>query len=260
MTCWAIFDLASVWPYNASNAAVPLAAVFLGHLPQTDGDRALVKGLGFIIFLLAFVPLIFGGTVYRMLEKIMTAKLVLVLGYLSLIAVTLVSWPVIRDVWTGFFRVGTVPLRAQTIILERDFTIQQEHGGSVYRAQGTWEKDGKPTGEFSGDDRAQGRSLRPAKQRQADSPERKEIRDRLLDRVRELADSPGVLRRDRGERNDARGRRRNREPPPLEAFAPFAARFDRHARLLATSTRFPSLSRAGFATCSRTKGSNMSVS
>ena len=70
------------------------------------------------------------------------------LGYLSLIAVTLVSWPVIRDVCTGFFRVGTVPLRAQTIILERDFTIQQEQGGSVYRAQGTWEKDGKPTGDF----------------------------------------------------------------------------------------------------------------
>ena len=110
MTCWAIFDLASVWPYNASNAAVPLAAVFLGHLPRTDGDRALVKALGFIIFLLAFVPLVFGGTVYRMLEKIMTAKLVLVLGYLSLIAVTFVSWPVIRDVCTGFFRVGTVPL------------------------------------------------------------------------------------------------------------------------------------------------------
>ena len=78
-----------------------------------------------LIFLLAFVPLIFGGTVYRMLEKIMTAKLVLVLGYLSLIAVTLVSWPVIRDVCTGFFRVGTVPLRAETIVLERDFTIQQ---------------------------------------------------------------------------------------------------------------------------------------
>ena len=46
----------------------------------------LVKALGFAVFVLAFVPLIFGGTVYRMLEKIMTAKLVLVLGYLSIIA------------------------------------------------------------------------------------------------------------------------------------------------------------------------------
>jgi hypothetical protein len=189
MTCWAIFDIASVWPYNASNAAVPVAAVFLGHLPQTDGDRALVKALGFTIFLLAFVPLIFGGTVYRMLEKIMTAKLVLVLGYLSLIAVTLVSWPVIRDVCVGFFQVGTVPLRAQTIILERDFTIQQERAGSVYRAQGTWEKDGRPTGEFlvtngfevTRFDLRSNANL---------APELKEIRDYLLQRVRELA-TPG---------------------------------------------------------------------
>ena len=98
MTCWAVFDLASVWPYNASNAAVPVAAIILGRLPQSDDDRMIVKALGFVIFLLAFVPLVFGGTVYRMLEKIMTAKLVLVLGYLSLIAVTIVSWPVIRDV------------------------------------------------------------------------------------------------------------------------------------------------------------------
>ena len=126
MTCWAIFDIASVWPYNASNAAVPLAAVILGHLPQTDGDRALVKALGIRpSSCWHSCRSIFGGTVYRMLEKIMTAKLVLVLGYLSLIAVTIVSWPVIRDVCTGFFRVGTVPLRAETIILERDFTVQR---------------------------------------------------------------------------------------------------------------------------------------
>ena len=71
-----------------------------------------------------------------MLEKIMTAKLVLVLGYLSLIAVTLVSWPVIRDVCTGFFRVGTVPLRAQTIILERDFTIQEKRGATRVSSPG----------------------------------------------------------------------------------------------------------------------------
>ena len=77
--------------------------------PPTSGWS---RSSGFAVFLLAFVPLIFGGTVYRMLEKIMTAKLVLVLGYLSMIAVALVSWPVIRDVATGFFRFGTVPLRA----------------------------------------------------------------------------------------------------------------------------------------------------
>ena len=116
----------------------------------------------------------------------MTAKLVLVLGYLSLIAVTLVSWPVIRDVCTGFFLVGTVPVRAQTIILERDFSIQQQSGSNVYRAQGTWEKDGKPTGDFlvTAASRTTRTDLRKS---HGLSPELKRIRDDLLERVRKLA-------------------------------------------------------------------------
>ena len=192
MPCWALFDIASIWPFNASNAAVPLAAIILGRLPQTDDDRMIVKALGFVIFLLAFVPLVFGGTVYRMLEKIMTAKLVLVLGYLSLIAVTLVSWPVIRDVCTGFFRVGTVPLRAETIILERDFNLQEQQGANVYRAQGTWEKDGKPTGDFSVTtaSRVSRFDLRASEKL---TPEMIEIRDHLLERARGLSTPRGFF-------------------------------------------------------------------
>ena len=65
---WALLEITSIWPYNASNAAVPVAALALGRLPQTDADQALVKALGLLIFFLSFVPLIFGGTVYRMIE------------------------------------------------------------------------------------------------------------------------------------------------------------------------------------------------
>jgi len=185
IACYALLDITSIWPYNASNAAVPLAAVVLGRLPQTN-DQALVRAFGFGVFLLAFVPLIFGGTVYRMLEKIMTAKLVLVLGYLSLIAVTMVSWPVIRDVCTGFLRFGTVPLRAQTIILERHFSLQERQDTTVYRVSGTWERDGRPTGDLfvvqgnhstRSDLRTNGKI----------TPAAKEIRDRLLDQARDHA-------------------------------------------------------------------------
>ena len=133
---YAILDVAAIWPYNASNAAVPLAAVLLGHLPQTASDQWLVKALGFTVFVLAFVPLIFGGTVYRMLEKIMTAKLVLVLGYLSIIALAMVSWPVVRDVATGFLRFGTVPLRAETIVLDRHFSLGVEDGPARFESAG----------------------------------------------------------------------------------------------------------------------------
>jgi hypothetical protein len=121
-----------------------------------------------------------------MLERIMTAKLVLVLGYLSLIAVTLISWPVIRDVCAGFVRVGTVPLRAQSIILERHFTIPEREGTTLYRASGTWERDGRPTGDLFvvRGDQSTRFDLRDSKDL---TPEIKEIRDRLLKRARDRA-------------------------------------------------------------------------
>ncbi|MBC7817594.1 MAG: Nramp family divalent metal transporter, partial [Planctomycetaceae bacterium] len=149
---WIIFfgvlDVASFFPYNASNAAVPLAAAFLGRLPRPE-DMLLVRGLGIAIFLLCFVPLLFGGTVYRMLEKIMAAKLVVVLGYLSIIAVTMVSAPVFWDVVTGFFSFGTVPLRPDTLIVDRHFSVRRVVDGAEVLAKGTWErKDDSVTGEL----------------------------------------------------------------------------------------------------------------
>jgi hypothetical protein len=138
MWVFAVLEIGGVMPYNASNAAVPLAAAFLGHLPAGAAEVALVKGLGIAVFLLSFVPLVFGGTVYRMLEKIMTAKLVFVLGFLGFVAVTMVSAPVVRDVVTGFFRFGTVPLRPETLIVGRHFNVQVEEDGVTYRVAGSW--------------------------------------------------------------------------------------------------------------------------
>lgn len=147
LACVAVCDLASIWPYNASNAAVPLAAVLLGRLP-TDADVLFVRSLGVIVFVLAFVPLIFGGTVYRMLERIMTAKLVLVLGYLSIVAVCMVSLHVFADVLTGFLGFGTIPLRADTIIAGRHFSIRAQHEGAPITIKGSWDTAGHPVGDL----------------------------------------------------------------------------------------------------------------
>ena len=145
-----VLDFAAIWPYNASNAAVPLAAAFLGRLPQSgvQFDDWLVKTLGFSIFLLAFVPLVFGGTVYRMLEKIMTAKLVIVLGFLTFVAVFFVSPGVMSDVVKGFFRFGTVPLRPDVLIVGRHFNVKFQADGQNFRLAGTWEADGTATGDL----------------------------------------------------------------------------------------------------------------
>jgi hypothetical protein len=144
-----LLEVGAILPYNASNAAVPLSAAFLGRLPSQD-DANLVKWLGIAIFLLSFVPLIFGGTVYKMLEKIMTAKLVVVLGYLTIIAVTMVSAPVVWDVCTGFFRFGTLPLRPEVMIVGRHFNVQLDEGGTTYKVVGSWEQD-KTSGAWNRD-------------------------------------------------------------------------------------------------------------
>jgi hypothetical protein len=150
--CWtvvyAVLDFSAIWPYNASNAAVPLAAALLGRLPGQGTvpllgwpipESTFVTLLGFAIFALAFVPLIFGGTVYRMLEKVFTAKLVITLVYLLFFAVFWVSASNAREVVAGFFRFGQVPIRADTVIAGRHFTLLERSGSTSYTIKGTME-------------------------------------------------------------------------------------------------------------------------
>ena len=257
MTCWAVFDLASVWPYNASNAAVPVAAIILGRLPQSDDDRMIVKALGFAIFLLAFVPLVFGGTVYRMLEKIMTAKLVLVLGYLSLIAVTFVSWPVIHDVCTGFFRVGTVPLRAETIILERDFTVREDRGRSGVHRPRNLGKRRQANRRLFCHERYPSHALRPAKQRQADAGTSNDPRST----TRRAAASS---RRHGGSSSRRERATRHFRPKARSSTITYGTHRDCRSSIRAERAVIQTLpasrprSRIAFATCSSTKASSTS--
>jgi hypothetical protein len=155
--CYAAMDLVGgIWPFNGANAAVPLVAAWLGYLPS-EAEAAQVKAMGYVIFLLCFIPLIFGGTVYRMLEKIMTFKLVYVLGFLSIVAVLMVSPSVFAEVVQGFLAFGTVPIRAESVVAGRQFSILEEEGDVRYRLSGTIER-GKPTiAEFSV---ARGREIR----------------------------------------------------------------------------------------------------
>ena len=67
LTIYLVLDFGAIFPYLAANAATPLAAVILGHIPGAE-DWLLLKGLGIAVFLLAMVPLIFGGKIYNTLE------------------------------------------------------------------------------------------------------------------------------------------------------------------------------------------------
>jgi hypothetical protein len=101
-------DFGALWPFVSANAAVAVAAVVLGRLPTVEDD-ALVRWLSYAIFLVALTPLIFGRKVYNAVEKLMVTKLVLVVGYLAVIALLFVEWTTWRDIFFGFFRFGALP-------------------------------------------------------------------------------------------------------------------------------------------------------
>lgn len=68
-------------------------------LSWIEREKQMVKWLGITIFLVSFIPLIFGGKIYKVLEGIMTVKIVLVLGYLLVLGFFYVS----RGAWAEAF-------------------------------------------------------------------------------------------------------------------------------------------------------------
>ena len=93
LIAYIFLDFGAVFPYLAANAATPLAAVLLGGvLPDplnNDAHWWLLKILGYLIFLAALVPLLIGGKIYNSLRAVMTFKIVVVLGFLSILGIFL---------------------------------------------------------------------------------------------------------------------------------------------------------------------------
>ncbi len=104
-----LLDLGSFLPYLASNAAIPLAMVLNGKMPDADADAMMLKGLATLIFVGALIPLLFGGKVYNSLKIVMAFKLVVVLGFLLLLAVLFSTASTWIEIFSGFVRFGTVP-------------------------------------------------------------------------------------------------------------------------------------------------------
>jgi hypothetical protein len=152
LLCYMTLFLAHIWPFMASNAAVPLASALIGHLPGNRlvnvaglglSEIMLVKVLGYVVFFVAFLPLIFGGKISSMLEAVMLVKLIIVFGFLLVVGLFMVSGRSAREIAAGFFRVGSVALRADTVIAAPHFSMLEREGSSEYAVQGTLEK-GEP--------------------------------------------------------------------------------------------------------------------
>jgi hypothetical protein len=125
LVCYLLFDFGSVFPYLAANAATPVATLLKGGIvPSPDdlptykllshnGDWYLMKALAYMIFIGALVPLLFGGKIYNSLKAVMTFKLVVVLGFLVFLAFFYSKPETWSEILTGFFKVGTVPIKTE---------------------------------------------------------------------------------------------------------------------------------------------------
>jgi hypothetical protein len=108
-----LLDWGSIAPYLATNAAVPIETLWLGRLPDADrfvGDWWLHKFVATAIYLLCMVPLMVGGKVYNSLKVVMSAKLVIVIGFLLFVGAMFTRPAEWLDIGTGLFKFGTVPV------------------------------------------------------------------------------------------------------------------------------------------------------
>ncbi len=110
-----LFDFSTVFPYLAASAATPLQVILLGgEIPQPDTNRAhwwLAKGTASGIFLLGMIPLVVGGKIFNSLRVLMATKLVLVFGFLLVLAVFYSHWSTWTEIGSGFFQFGNVPVQ-----------------------------------------------------------------------------------------------------------------------------------------------------
>lgn len=112
-----LLDFGSFLPYLVSNAAVPLASMILGHIPDKSPGHPEVAFLFQVkvgLWFLLMVPLIFGGRIYDSLKIVTVFKLIVVSAFLLFLTVgysTLETW---AEIWSGFFRFGTLPFYSTT--------------------------------------------------------------------------------------------------------------------------------------------------
>jgi len=105
---YVLLDFGAFFPYLAASAATPVAAVWLGRIPTAE-HHGLLRGLGIAIFLLAMVPLLVGGKIYNSLKLLMTFKVIVVLGFLFILAIFHSHASTWIEIMGGFVKFGNYP-------------------------------------------------------------------------------------------------------------------------------------------------------
>jgi hypothetical protein len=109
-----LLDFGTFFPYLAAGAAIPLITMWLGDVPSPGEYGLLKKGVACAIFVGAMLPLLVGGKVYKSIKVVMATKLVVVLGFLSFLALFYSTADTWWEILSGFFKFGTVPVVNET--------------------------------------------------------------------------------------------------------------------------------------------------
>jgi hypothetical protein len=113
LAVYLLLDLGALLPYQIGSVAVPVLALWLGHVPDPatlDASAPLLRWLSYALLALALLPLVFGGKVYNSLRWVMTVKLTVVFGFLLFLAFGYSTAGTWSEIGRGLVRFGTVPL------------------------------------------------------------------------------------------------------------------------------------------------------
>lgn len=124
-----LLSTSALVPGLSTNAAVLIVALLRGQ-PPTAEDKWLVNTLALVLLALVVLPVLLGGKVYNMLQAIMTAKVITVLGFCLIIGIFFVGLGGWTDVFSGFLQFGNVPVNdaSGTEQVVNVFGHLQQHG------------------------------------------------------------------------------------------------------------------------------------
>ena len=106
---FALLSIGAFIPALSTTAAAVLVGVFIGEVPTAE-HQILLYALSYLFLIIVALPILVGGKIYNTIEKIMTAKVFVVLGFCLIVGIFFVSAENWGKVFGGFFKFGNVPV------------------------------------------------------------------------------------------------------------------------------------------------------
>ena len=134
-----LLNFSALIPGLSTHAAAIFTALLLDR-PPSESDRWLITVLAYVFLAAISLPVMIGGKIYNMLQAVMTAKVVFVLGFCLIIGVLFVSPANWLNVFSGFVKFGTVPVIAAVDTNDNGKLDDETIGNPVLQrlTEGTW--------------------------------------------------------------------------------------------------------------------------